>query len=657
MIRTKLFVIILFILCSFQLYSQKWNSVQKNYDSIHFKPTQILITRDTFYISATDSVVVLKKRTKYRIKSNPYSKSKEFYDSLKLKSYRNQITRELYDLLICSASLEVQDTSNFSSSEFEYLGFKGLKIRNIRLLKVDVLAGSVHDTLIKSETFWAKNANKIHINTRDKIIFNNLTIKEGDLIDPVKMADNERVLRNYPYIEDARINIVPIPSDTSQVDILIITKDKFSSGFGLDMRSIDNFSTHYYNKNFIGIGQEMRHYLIFRPGYKPEYGYAFKYQINNILNSFTTIKINYENSWDKNIKGISINKEFLTRQTKYGGGLSFYNISDARDYALNDTTISFPYDAVIHDYWIGKSFILNKNKGFTFISSFRYTKANFNNRPFVSADSNYFFHNREMFLANFSILQRKYYLSSLVYGFGVTEDIPYGYKLDFLLGHENDQFMKRPYFAAAFSYGKHFNYPGFLMVNIEYGGFYKDKKLQNNVLKFRLLNIGNLIRLNRFSLRNFIDIDFQAGFNMDNPDSKAVINGKWTTIVSGLNKDGLKGRQKLTINYESVLFTPWYLLGFKFAMTGYLNAGWVSQEKFLKQNTFYANVGFGVRIKNESWIFETITLGFAYFLSAPKGSSNVGFIFDGSDPRLFRNLNPGKPDIVRMDQEPVLFSE
>ena len=177
-------------------------------------------------------------------------------------------------------------------------------------------------------------------------------------------------------------------------------------------------------------------------------------------------------------------------------------------------------------------------------------------------------------------------------------------------------------------------------------------------MKLKLLNIGNLHRLDRYSNRIFFTVDFQSGYNMSDPDSKAVINGRWTSIVTGLKKDGLKGQQKLTLSVESVLFTPWYLLGFKFAMLTYADMGWVSQKEFTRTNIdFYSSIGVGVRIKNESWIFETITLGFAYFLSAPSGSKQFGFIFDGSDPRLFRNLNPGKPDIIRLDQSPELFLE
>ena len=656
----KIYHILYILFSCFQIipaWSQKWQIVQDDKDTIEFKPTQIVITPDTFFLSASDTFVILQKGTKYKIRSNPYSKSEVFYDSLIVKSYKHKITKELYQFFFKSVPIEVQDTSNFDNRESEFLIYNGLKIRNIILKKVDIIEGSIYDTLVEARSFWAKRANDLHIDTRNFVIKNNLTIKKGDLIDANKLSDNERILRNLPYIEDARIHVIPVESDSSQVDVMILTKDKFSAGIGLDFNSIDNFSTYLYNKNFVGIGHEMRNYLIYRSGYIPEFGYAFRYKINNLSNTFTSLRIEYENSWDRKYTGINLSKDFLTQQTKYAGALSLYQISDAREYSISSKIETIPYKTVIQDFWLGRAFLLDKTKATTFITSLRYANANFSVRPFVSSDSNYFYHDRNLTLFSLSLTRLKYYLSSLVYAFGVTEDIPYGYNIKMVTGFENDQFFKRPYFSTAISYGKHFPWPGYLLFNAEFGSFYNQGVPEDRILKLKFLKIGNILHINHYSLRNFIDIDFQSGLRMSDPDYKAFINGQWTTIISGLNRDGLKGQEKITLTHQSVLFTPWYILGFKFALLGYINLGWVSQESLLQSRSFYGNIGLGFRIKNESWIFETITFGMAFFLKAPPGSGKVGFIFDATDPKLFRNLNPGKPDLVRMDQSPVLFLE
>ncbi len=652
----KFLAFLILLLLNLHAQSQKWIIVEKDLDSVNFNPTQILITRDTVLFSATDTFAVFNKGDRYRIKENPYSKSVTFYDSLQLKSYRNRITKELYGLVIRSTPIKVRDTSNFDKSELEYVRYKGYKIRDIRLIKVDVLEGTINDTSVIAKSFAGKRANDVHLNTRDYVIFNNLAIKEGDLVDPLKLADNERILRNSPYIEDARIYISPVESDSNMVDLLVITKDKFSFGIGLNYNGLNNFSLFLYDKNFIGIGHEMRHYLIYRTGYNPQYGYAFRYSVNNIQNTFTSAQFDYENSWNRGFIGLKINKDFLTQQTKYGGGVNIYQIADTRTTSYGDSAIIVPFKTFNQDYWIGRAFPVGSNNGTTFNASIRFANANFINRPIVTKDSNYFYRDQRMVLTSFSLIQRKYYHSNLVFGFGITEDIPYGYKFNFMFGFEKDQFVNRPYFSGSITYGKHFNFPGYLQLNAEYGSFYTSDKAQEEVIKFRLLNIGNLHRLNRYSMRTFFDVDFQSGKNMSDPDSKAVINGRWTSLVSGLDKTELRGNQKTTVNFENVLFTPWYLLGFKFAISTYVDMGWVTRNKIVGKNTsFYASVGTSLRIKNESWIFETITLGFAYFVRAPEDSGRFGYILDGSDPHLSKNLNPGKPEIVNMDQSPRLF--
>ena len=656
MLKYKILLFALFFFFQLQSWSQKWITVLKDKDSVNFASSQILHTKDSVFFSVNDTFIILKKGDKYRIRNNPYSASGNFYDSLQVRSYRNRVSREIYNLLMRSTPIEIQDTSNFNKSENVFLPYKGLKIKSIRLVGTDVIEGSVHDTLIEAKTFLGKSANNLHINSWEYIIFNNLTIREGDQIDPVKLADNERILREAPFIEDARIQVSPNPLDSSMADLIVITKDKFSIGIGFDYGGIDRSNIYLYDKNFFGTGHEMRHYLIYNAAFDPEYGYAFKYRINNVLHSFTSVSFEYENSWERKFRGISVNKIFLTKETKFAGGGSIYELADSREKKINDSVLIVPYKTFIQDYWIGRAFSLFNNKEVKFNSSIRFANANFSERPIVSEDTNFFYHDRSLVLGSFSLIKRNYYLSSLVFGFGVTEDIPYGYKIDFLMGYENDQFVKRPYFGGAISFGEYFKFPGYMMFNAEIGSFFINGTGYDQVLKLGFQNIGNLHHMNRYSIRNFFEIDFQSGKNMSDPESKAVINGKWSTIVSGLNKEGLKGTQKITAGFESILFTPWYLYGFKFAIPAYVNLGWVTKEENFRKNViFYGNIGLGLRIKNESWVFETITIGFAWLLSAPTGSDNIGYILDGSDPRIFRNLNPDKPEIIRMDQSPNLF--
>ena len=59
---------------------------------------------------------------------------------------------------------------------------------------------------------------------------------EGDTISPLKLSDNERFLRELPYIDDARILVVPVSDN--EADIIVITKDVYSLGAKVNFSGI-----------------------------------------------------------------------------------------------------------------------------------------------------------------------------------------------------------------------------------------------------------------------------------------------------------------------------------------------------------------------------------------------------------------------------------
>ncbi len=48
--------------------------------------------------------------------------------------------------------------------------------------------------------------NKTHVNTNERIIRKNLLFSAGDTISPLTLSDNERILRDLPFINDAQDN-------------------------------------------------------------------------------------------------------------------------------------------------------------------------------------------------------------------------------------------------------------------------------------------------------------------------------------------------------------------------------------------------------------------------------------------------------------------
>ena len=176
-----------------------------------------------------------------------------FFDSLKVKASKNLLTKKLYDFVIVSPDT-IQNKRITGSSEASYISYSGKKIRKIDIKRLNVFGANINnpasDNLKKIENLL----NKTHVNTNENIIRKNLLFSEGDTISPLTLSDNERILRQLSYIDDARIIVVPVSDD--EVDIVVITKDVYSLGASYSYKGLKKGSVSLFEKNIFGMGHE-----------------------------------------------------------------------------------------------------------------------------------------------------------------------------------------------------------------------------------------------------------------------------------------------------------------------------------------------------------------------------------------------------------------
>lgn len=96
---------------------------------------------------------------------------------------------------------------------------------------IKVLPQQIFDTSSpKENTPLFRLANKLHIRTRVATIRSQLLIHSGELYDPRKLAESERLLRQARYLYDAKIR--PIAWHDGKVDIEVVTKDVWTTNPG-----------------------------------------------------------------------------------------------------------------------------------------------------------------------------------------------------------------------------------------------------------------------------------------------------------------------------------------------------------------------------------------------------------------------------------------
>ena len=160
-------------------------------------------------------------------------------DSLKAKASKYLITRKLYDLVIVSSDQDSRKRIT-ESSETKYLKYSGRKIRKIDIQRLNVFGSNINNPASYNPNKIDSFLNKTHLNTNEFIIRKNLLFSVGDTVSPLILSDNERILRQLPFIYDSRIIILPV-SET-EADIIVLTKDVYSLGASYEFSSINKGS-------------------------------------------------------------------------------------------------------------------------------------------------------------------------------------------------------------------------------------------------------------------------------------------------------------------------------------------------------------------------------------------------------------------------------
>ncbi len=629
----------------------KTQEIATKLNVVKLKAGQVLYADDRIILARNDTVIKLPITVDFYIKNGNSSNLDSIYLGLQEKIYKNRWLRELHNIIILPSENEkYSDTIQTQKSEVPFLKYRNLIIRKIILQKLDVFGPTVYSPNRPARTLVGKACNKIHIKTRDGVIYNHLLFKEGQSIDPITLADNERILRDLPFIEDARIRIENISAKGDSADVIIITKDTWSIGFDFTTPDFKNLYLDVWDNNIIGSGQEINNQVYRNPGKKPYSGLDGYYILRNINGTFINCRIGYSAFGSEGFN-VDITRDFLTQRTKYAGELFFekMNTDSLIQNQLNQY-VYVPVDGTRTNFWIGRAFqipqlSLSSTSISNFIISAGIYNNNFTTRPEVTEDTRYSFQNKTYYLFSYAFSNQGYYRSNLIYDFGRTEDIPYGFLIKFTHGIERNEFFNRFYNGFSISEGNYLGNLGYLQLGFALGGFLKQDDFEQGVLNLNSNFFTNLLVLDAFKLRHFVNVSFTKGYNRFK-DELLDINGLGG--IQGYENDSAKGTQKLSINFESVCFTPLYIAGFRFAIFGFADFAFIGRTtNNIFKNTLYSGFGLGVRIRNEKLVFKTFQIQLAFYPWLPSSASGQFFTITDESKFSISNFNIKSPEIIK----------
>lgn len=595
-----------------------------------------------------DTVLILPDTVFYKVKSN-------FYSRLKDRWYQRKFTKQLFDFLFSLPSDDFKlDTTQFVKSENPFLDYQGKTIGSINLVKLEALGTRMDDLNKRPESVVQKLGNTVNFKTRDRVIRNNLLFEPGDTVNAAILADNERILRELPYIRDSRISIIPRPDNPDVVDLEILTKDVVSLSFDLEARDFDSGVLRIDHRNIFGSGHELDNRFAVDNGAEQKISYELRYRVPNIKRTFTALDIRYADTENLDITSLQIKRDFVSPAIKYAGGIE-WSQQTLRERRLENIISDLDFDEVFvtqqfdyQDAWLARAFPLRikdpvlRDRTRLIISG-RVSNIDFLRRPEVLKDQNQRFHNRFQVIGGIGFSQRRYFKDKLIFGYGRTEDIPYGMSAELLAGHEWGEFYDRIYMGARISRGGYLGLVGYFFTGLTVEGFKYNGKTEQGVFRTDFRYISNLIDLNQWKFRQFITFNYTRGFNRFDSE---FIDIRSRNGIRGLDSHTLRGTQRLLLNIETVSFTPLQLLDFRLAIFGFADIGKINDgQRDIFREKSQTGFGIGFRIRNDNLTFNAVEIRLAYYPNVPIGIDAVDLDLSGNSGFRFNDFFISQPQV------------
>ncbi|MDB5202659.1 MAG: hypothetical protein JWQ27_2068 [Ferruginibacter sp.] len=507
-----------------------------------------------------------------------------------------------------------------------FISYKGKIIRSIEISPLG-FNRNLNDTLEVKNSFPIRVANALHKNSSTHLIRNNLFFAEGDKLLPLLFADNERFLREQPYLQDALIVVFNTAYTKDSVDVLVLTRDVFSLGGTVSISNTQKARVEAKEENLSGTGNRLSASMLYDRDRRPVLGFGGEFIKRNIkglfLNwttGFTTFNnalVNYR--YEETKLYTAIEKPLVSRYTEWTGAIELSYNRNRNVYA--DTMYESLYQYSYHraDIWGGYNFGARDRKDRDSEKRLRHFVAlrgfynKFSQVP-VKFQTNYDYNYADINggLISYSLYKQNFYRTNFIYGFGRNEDVPEGMNASVVGGYTNKQGRKRTYLGFDYD-ATHYSEKGFFTnYTFRIGGFISRKTAEDIDL---LAGISHFTKLRNMGSywrnRNFVSVSFtrQIDPNLNQPLFLESDFG-----LPYLRNGEIKADSRTTIKLESVFYNLRKISGFRIAPFIFTDLSLLKPiHAELEKTNGYSAFGGGFRTRNENLIFGTIEVKGYYF--------------------------------------------
>ena len=546
-------------------------------------------------------------------------------------------------------------------SEDAYLPYQGKIIRNIDIETLS-FDRSITDSCARDESLGARIGKRLHLATRKFVIRNNLFIKEGMQVNAYMVADNERFIRSLEYINDVRIYIDSIPGNPDSVDVRVYTKDLFSIGGGAGAQGVRMATAQLYDANLGGMGQRLELSGLYNRDRSPVQGGGAFYRKNNVGHTYIDATVGHSEIYvspytraEESTDYLQLTRRLVSPYSRFAGAL---NVSYNRSYNLYNLSDSIfnKYRYYLLDSWPGYNIGIrqltatnNTIRDRRFLA-LRYYQRDFREVPPRIGDQfSPVFNSSRAALAQFTFFRQDYYKTQYIYGFGTTEDLPYGYNVSLTGGVHEQLGIVRPYAGINASRYLATGRGGFVNVFMRTGGFLHQGKVQDASLLVGATAYSRLQFWNALMIRQYINFSYT---HLHNRVTYAPLYINNYYGLQGFLSDSAYGTRRLSLQLETVFYFPFKVLGFQVATFPWANLSLITPENVpVDQARLYSALGAGIRTRNENLVFETIEIRAFFFPAAPDNMRGFKIVTNTNVRFRYRSNYITAPDLIQLNQE------
>ncbi|MEJ2004754.1 MAG: hypothetical protein P8X57_07280 [Cyclobacteriaceae bacterium] len=463
---------------------------------------------------------------------------------------------------------------------------------------------------------------------------------EGNTVDPFLLADSERILRQYSFINDARIYMLPSLENENNVEVIVAIQDRFPWSVNIGFSSFSKYNFTLSHQNISGSANELYAGFFKNSNGNPVTGYSAGYISAPFKRTFTRAELFIENNYNRKARGITVDKPFVSPVIEWGGRLGIYDMSKDVEFVLGDSTYESGYKMDMADIWVARAWRPFRNDRKSITLGFRGILTSFDLRPEVTTDSNTIFLDRSTYLVALDYHKSNFVKTSNVQSIGITEDLPVGYSYGSTIGANFTEFADEWYLGLRGQWNDFRDF-GYVSIHSEIGGFRNKSRWSEGIWDSEVSYMSPLMYLGLNTFRAFVSINYVQSMNLSLPLSIRLAD-----YIDGLNGYYTRGEEVFVLSIEPVLFSRWYWLGFRFAPYVTLQIGQVRESRIKPSyNETYPALGGGFRITNPGLILSSLEISGKFFTNSPENGNT--FYFDISlSTRLPFRLNRSEVPVV-----------